>query len=78
MLGRVWALQFDRDKIVSAAADRSIKIWDLNTLQCKKTISSAHADGLSCIKFDSNYIVRNADIFFHLPTRLPTYSCVCR
>ena len=54
--GRVWAVQFDKNKIVSGAADRSIKIWDMKTLKCINTLPKDHKDGLSCLQFDKSGI----------------------
>jgi F-box and WD-40 domain protein 1/11 len=36
----VYCCQFDEDKIITGSRDRTIRVWDVNTLECLKVIGS--------------------------------------
>ncbi|KAG0192231.1 hypothetical protein DFQ28_009805 [Apophysomyces sp. BC1034] len=52
----IYCIQFDDDKIVSGSRDRSIKVWDMRTGECRKTLIG-HTASVLCLQFDDEYIV---------------------
>jgi len=54
--GVIRCLQADEWRIISAADDKTIKVWDLETGQRLVTLKS-HSDGVTCIQFNDFYIV---------------------
>ena len=53
----VYTCQFDQNVIISGSRDSSIKIWDLQSGDCIKTIESAHEKSVLCLHFDDEQIV---------------------
>ena len=49
-------LQADDWRIISAADDKTIKVWDLATGKRLVTLKS-HTDGVTCLQFNDFYIV---------------------
>eukprot|EP01137_Pigoraptor_chileana_P018862 Opistho-2@79021 len=56
-MGAVTCLRFERERIISGSADRSIKIWSLPSGLCEHTIPFAHGCALSTVAFDERRIV---------------------
>jgi len=54
--GVVRCLQTDGSRILSAADDKTIKVWDLPTGRRLVTLRS-HSDGVTCLQFNDFYIV---------------------
>ncbi|VDM59917.1 unnamed protein product [Angiostrongylus costaricensis] len=54
--GVVRCLQVDTWRIVSAADDRTIKVWNVDSLQRLCTLHS-HEDGVTCVQFSDRQIV---------------------
>ncbi|KAJ3216575.1 hypothetical protein HDU67_009269 [Dinochytrium kinnereticum] len=52
----VYCIQFDANRIVSGSRDRTVKFWNLETLQCEKTLRG-HAGSVLCLQYDSRFIV---------------------
>ncbi|KAI8137644.1 WD40-repeat-containing domain protein [Fennellomyces sp. T-0311] len=52
----IYCIQFDEDKIVSGSRDRTIKIWDMRTGECRRTLS-AHSASVLCLQYDDRYII---------------------
>jgi F-box and WD-40 domain protein 1/11 len=50
------AIQILDNQIVSASGDRQVKIWNVKTGECIKTISG-HNKGIACVQFDGRRIV---------------------
>lgn len=50
------AIQVLGDQVVSASGDRNIKIWNLRTGLCEKTIPG-HSKGIACVQYDGRRIV---------------------
>ena len=50
------AIQLFGDQIVSASGDRKIKIWNVRTGVCDKTIHG-HNKGIACVQYDGRRIV---------------------
>jgi F-box and WD-40 domain protein 1/11 len=50
------AIQILDGQIVSASGDRSVKIWNVRTGACIKSISG-HTKGIACVQFDGRRIV---------------------
>ncbi|KAH8428187.1 F-box and WD domain protein [Aspergillus melleus] len=64
------AIQIHEDEIVSASGDRLIKIWNIRTGACEKTIIS-HEKGIACVQSDSRRIISGSNdntvrIFDHI------------
>ncbi|KAE8396445.1 WD40-repeat-containing domain protein [Aspergillus alliaceus] len=54
------AIQVSEDEIVSASGDRLIKIWDLRSGLCKKSLVG-HAKGIACVQFDGRRIISGSN-----------------
>ena len=54
--GVIRCLQADDWRILSAADDKMIKVWNLETGQRLQTLKS-HTDGVTCLQFNDFYIV---------------------
>lgn len=52
----VYCLQYDDEKIVSGLRDNTIKIWNLNDLQCIKTIAG-HTGAVLCLQYNDDVII---------------------
>ncbi|XP_041125176.1 beta-TrCP-like isoform X1 [Polyodon spathula] len=52
----VYCLQYDDQKIVSGLRDNTIKIWDKNTLECKRVLTG-HTGSVLCLQYDERVIV---------------------
>ncbi|KAI1810978.1 quinon protein alcohol dehydrogenase-like superfamily [Poronia punctata] len=53
-LDSVYCLQFDENKIITGSRDRTIRIWDMRTLQCRLVIGPPEVVALTSILFDPN------------------------
>eukprot|EP00026_Physarum_polycephalum_P008550 Phypoly_transcript_08638.p1 GENE.Phypoly_transcript_08638~~Phypoly_transcript_08638.p1 ORF type:complete len:460 (+),score=33.93 Phypoly_transcript_08638:49-1380(+) len=51
----VRCLQFEKDMLISGSADKSIKIWDMNTQECLKTLVGHHRC-INCLSYDNNLL----------------------
>jgi F-box and WD-40 domain protein 1/11 len=40
--GGIYALQVDRDNVVTASGDKTIRVWDINTLECKQVLKGEY------------------------------------
>ncbi|PWY87593.1 WD40 repeat-like protein [Aspergillus heteromorphus CBS 117.55] len=54
------AIQLNEDEIVSASGDRLIKIWNLRSGACKKTVVG-HEKGIACVQFDNRRIISGSN-----------------
>ncbi|KAJ2592645.1 hypothetical protein IWW49_000916 [Coemansia sp. RSA 1797] len=52
----VYCVQYDYDHIVTGSRDRTVKVWDTNTLQCLRTLSG-HDASVLCLKYDNTALV---------------------
>ncbi|OCT70026.1 hypothetical protein XELAEV_18036950mg [Xenopus laevis] len=52
----VYCLQYDDQKIVSGLRDNTIKIWDKNTLECKRVLMG-HTGSVLCLQYDERVII---------------------
>lgn len=52
----IYCLQFDEDKIISGSRDRSIKIWDMRTGECRRSLVG-HSASVLCLQYDDRYII---------------------
>ncbi|KAJ1863143.1 hypothetical protein LPJ73_000594 [Coemansia sp. RSA 2703] len=50
------AIHLHEDILVSASGDRTVRVWNLETRTCTKTLS-AHTRGVACVDFDGKYVV---------------------
>lgn len=50
------AIQLHGDEIASASGDRVIKIWNIHTGNCEKTMIG-HTKGIACIQYDGKTVV---------------------
>ncbi|KAF9572853.1 hypothetical protein BGW38_008485, partial [Lunasporangiospora selenospora] len=53
----VYCVQFDHTKIVTGSRDCTIKIWDLHTLKCLRTLTGGHTMSVLCLQFDDRIMV---------------------
>jgi len=49
----IYSLQFNDQYLVSGSRDKSLKIWDLETRRCLRTLSK-HRGSVLCLQFDSD------------------------
>ncbi|KAL2186651.1 WD40 repeat-like protein [Thermothelomyces heterothallicus CBS 203.75] len=49
----VYSLQFNSQYLVSGSRDRTIKIWDMKTRRCLRTLAK-HRGSVLCLQFDSD------------------------
>jgi F-box and WD-40 domain protein 1/11 len=54
------AMQIHGDEIVTASGDRTIKVWNIRTGACSKTLTG-HEKGIACIEFDSRRIISGSN-----------------
>lgn len=48
------------DRLVSAAADTTLRIWDPETGQCKQTLA-AHTGAITCFQHDGHKVISGSD-----------------
>ncbi|KAF2224925.1 WD40-repeat-containing domain protein [Elsinoe ampelina] len=48
----VYTIQFVKNYLVSGSRDKSIKIWNLDTLRCERTLDKQHEQSVLCLQFD--------------------------
>ncbi|KAI0393108.1 WD40-repeat-containing domain protein [Xylariaceae sp. FL0594] len=53
-LDSIYCLQFDENKIITGSRDKTLRIWDLRTLQCRLVIGPPEVVNESFILFDPN------------------------
>jgi F-box and WD-40 domain protein CDC4 len=56
----VGLLDLSHDKLVSAAADSTLRIWDPETGQCKHTLT-AHTGAITCFQHDETKVISGSD-----------------
>jgi F-box and WD-40 domain protein CDC4 len=56
----VGLLDLKCDRLVSAAADSTLRIWDPETGQCKSTLS-AHTGAITCFQHDGQKVISGSD-----------------
>ncbi|KAJ6161000.1 hypothetical protein N7470_004396 [Penicillium chermesinum] len=54
------AMQLHGDEIVTASGDRTIKVWNIRTGTCVKTLMG-HEKGIACVQFDSRRIISGSN-----------------
>lgn len=54
------AMQIHGDDIVTASGDRVIKVWNIRTGACSKTLMG-HEKGIACVEFDGRRIVSGSN-----------------
>lgn len=52
----VYCLQYDDQKIISGLRDNTIKIWDRDTLSCRK-VMTGHTGSVLCLQYDERVII---------------------
>jgi WD40 repeat protein len=52
----IYALQFDKHKMVTGSRDHTVKVWDMETGRCKMTLRG-HTASVLCLQYDANTIV---------------------
>jgi len=56
----VGLLDLNCDRLVSAAADSTLRIWDPENGQCKSTLT-AHTGAITCFQHDSQKVISGSD-----------------
>ncbi|XP_014676127.1 PREDICTED: F-box/WD repeat-containing protein pof1-like [Priapulus caudatus] len=69
--GVVRCLQADSWRILSAADDRTIKVWNLETGERLVTLRN-HTDGVTCLQFNNYMIVSGS---YDKTVKLWDFSC---
>lgn len=68
------AIQLHKGLIVSASGDRTIKLWDINTLTCIREFNH-HLKGIACVQFDGRRIISGSSdksvMIFDVATTAP-------
>ncbi|CAL5874721.1 uncharacterized protein PFLUO_LOCUS9022 [Penicillium psychrofluorescens] len=54
------AMQLHGDEIVTASGDRMIKVWNIRTGACVKTLMG-HEKGIACVQFDGRRIISGSN-----------------
>lgn len=54
------AMQLNGDEIVTASGDRMIKVWNIRSGACLKTLMG-HEKGIACVQFDSRRIISGSN-----------------
>ncbi|KAK4237021.1 hypothetical protein C8A03DRAFT_35060 [Achaetomium macrosporum] len=49
----VYSLQYNSQYLVSGSRDRTLKVWDMNTRRCLRTLAK-HRGSVLCLQFDSD------------------------
>ncbi|ORX87029.1 WD40 repeat-like protein [Anaeromyces robustus] len=52
----IYCLQYNNERIISGSRDQTIKVWDLKTNECIKTLNG-HTGSILSLQFDANYLV---------------------
>ena len=50
----VYTIQYDGNYLVSGSRDKSIKVWDLQTQRCIRTLKGQHDQSVLCLQFDAS------------------------
>ncbi|CAO3623051.1 unnamed protein product [Cunninghamella blakesleeana] len=58
----VYCIQFDDRKIVSGSRDRTIRIWDIESFQCIRTLTG-HEGSVLCLQYNEKYLVSGSSDF---------------
>lgn len=48
----VYTIQYNKDYLVSGSRDKTIKIWNLKTERCERTLRGQHDQSVLCLQFD--------------------------
>jgi len=56
----VGLLDLNSDRLVSAAADSTLRIWDPENGQCKSTLT-AHTGAITCFQHDAQKVISGSD-----------------
>src|SRR5690606_14363062 len=83
----VYCVQFDKEKIISGSRDRTIRVWDMKTLECTKVIGyptgnlpprgscGYHSQSILCLQYDDEILVTGSSdktcIIWSLPDFTP-------
>lgn len=52
----IYCIQFDDDKIVSGSRDHTVKVWDMHTGACIRTLWQ-HTASVLCLQYDHRFII---------------------
>lgn len=52
----IYCIQFDDNKIISGSRDHTIKVWDMRTGECRRTLLG-HSASVLCLQYDDRYII---------------------
>ncbi|RKP02659.1 hypothetical protein CXG81DRAFT_10549 [Caulochytrium protostelioides] len=55
----IYCLQFDREKIISGSRDTTLRVWDMQSGQCQRTLRG-HGGSVVCLQYSDRYIVSGA------------------
>lgn len=86
----VYCVQFDEDKIITGSRDRTIRVWDINTLRCLKVIGGPTVKPIPGPKrlrtvdpskllgiVESVNGTREGDAIYHIPSDYHSASILC-
>lgn len=64
--GLVGSLQFYRNTIISGNTDGTIRVWDLQTGDCRTRIRSENGATITCLQSDHQRLVAGCDKYLRL------------
>jgi len=50
----VYTIQYNNDYLVSGSRDKTIKVWNLKTERCERTLRGQHDQSVLCLQFDQD------------------------
>ena len=52
----IYCLQFDSTKVVTGSRDHTVKVWDMATFECVRTMYG-HTQSVLCLQYDNRHLI---------------------